>query len=287
VKYVIITPTHNEEAYIRFTLDSVVAQKARPEQWIIVDDGSTDNTAKIIQEYVERYPWIKRVALPVEGSRELGARVVRVFYEGFSLIDVDYDFIVKLDSDLSFTSEYFERLIGKFAEDSRLGIAGGGFYIQVGNQWRLEKVPFDHVRGATKVYRKACFDEIGGLLLVDGWDGIDEWRAQMKGWKTRSYNELIVHHLRPTGSHYGKWRGYTKEGETAFFLGYPWLVILARSLYRGLSERPPLVRGMGIFWGYLRSWRARKPRLDDAEVIAYIRRKQMRRIVSFWRSEDR
>jgi biofilm PGA synthesis N-glycosyltransferase PgaC len=287
VKYLIITPTHDEEAYIRFTLDSVVAQTVRPEQWIIVDDGSTDNTAKIIQEYVEHYPWIKRVTLPVEGSRELGGRVVRVFYEGFRLIEADYDFIVKLDSDLSFASDYFERLLGKFAEDSRLGIAGGGFYIKVGNQWRLEKVPVDHVRGATKVYRKACFDEIGGLLLVNGWDGIDEWQAQMKGWKTRSYNELIVHHLRPTGGSYGIWEGSTKQGEEGFFLGYPWLVILARSLYRGVSERPPLVRGIGIFWGYLRSWLARKPQLNDAEVTAYIRRKQMRKIVSFWRSESR
>jgi poly-beta-1,6-N-acetyl-D-glucosamine synthase len=287
MKYVIITPTHNEEAYIRFTLDSVVAQTVRPDQWVIVDDGSTDDTAKIIQEYVEHYPWIKRVTLPVEGRRELGARVMRVFYEGYRLIEADYDFIVKIDSDLSFASDYFERLLGKFAEDSRLGIAGGGFYVAVGNQWRLEQVPVDHVRGATKIYRKACFEEIGGLPLVNGWDGIDEWRAQMKGWKTRSYNELIVHHLRPTGAAGGKWRGYIKEGKDAFFLGYPWLVLLARSLYRGLSERPPLVRGVGIFWGYLQSWLARQPQFDDAEVIAYMRRKEMQRILSLGRSESR
>jgi biofilm PGA synthesis N-glycosyltransferase PgaC len=287
VKYVIITPAHNEESFIRFTLDSVVAQTVKPDQWIIVDDGSTDDTAQIIQEYVEHYVWIKQVTLPVAGSRELGARVVRVFYEGYKLIEADYDFIVKLDGDLSFAPDYFERLLEKFAEDSRLGIAGGVLYIPVGNQWQLEKVPVDHVRGATKVYRKACFDEIGGLPLVNGWDGIDEWRAQMKGWITHSYNELIVHHLRPTGASYGKWGGYSKEGEDAFFLGYPWLVILARSLYRGLSESPLLVRGTGIFWGYLKSWLACKPQLDDAEVMAYIRRKEMRRIVFFWRSESR
>lgn len=288
MKYVIITPAHNEEAYIRFTLDSVVAQTVKPNQWIIVDDGSTDGMAKIIRDYVDRYSWIKQVTLPVEGSRQRGARVMRVFYEGYKLLDVDYEVIVKLDGDLSFGSDYFERLLGKFAEDSRLGITGGGCYSPVGDHWRLERVPADHVWGPTKVYRKACFDDIGGLPLVNGWDGIDEWRAQMKGWKTRSFNELIVHHLRPMGACDGKWwGGHAKEGEFAFFLGYPWLVILARSFYRGLTGRPPLVRGMGIFWGYLRSWLARKPQLDDPELVAYIRRKQMRRILFFWRSEVR
>jgi poly-beta-1,6-N-acetyl-D-glucosamine synthase len=286
MKYVIITPAHNEEAFIRYTLDSVVAQTVKPEQWIIVDDGSTDDTSKIIQEYVKRYAWIKQVTLPVEGSRDFGARIARVFNEGFRRIDSLYDFIVELDSDLSFSSDYFENILRKFAEDPRLGIAGGGFYIPVGDKWRLEKCPVDHVRGATKVYRKACFDEIGGLPLVNGWDSIDEWRAQMKGWKTRSYFELIIHHLRPTGASLGKWGIGIKDGNYAFFMGYSWPVILARSLYRSLSGRPPLVYGTALFWGYFQSWIARKPQLDDPKVIAYMRRKQMRRILFFWRSES-
>jgi poly-beta-1,6-N-acetyl-D-glucosamine synthase len=283
VKYVIITPAHNEEKYIRFTLDSVVAQTVKPDQWIIVDDGSTDGTAKIIREYANRYTWISLVTLPLESTREFGARIARVFYEGFKRIEEHYDFIVELDSDLSFASDYFENLLRKFTEDSRLGIAGGGFYVPVGNEWRLEKCPVDHVRGASKVYRKACFDEIGGLPVVNGWDSIDEWRAQMKGWKTHSYNELVVHHLRPTGATMGKWGGGVKAGEYAYFMGYPWLVIFARSLYRALSEHPPFVLGTALFWGYSRSWFARKPQFDDAEVVAYMRRKQMRRILFFWR----
>jgi poly-beta-1,6-N-acetyl-D-glucosamine synthase len=283
VKYVIITPAHNEEKFIRFTLDSVVAQTVRPAQWLIVDDGSTDGTAGILREYAAVHAWIKPVSLPVEGKREFGARIARVFYEGYQRIDTDYDFIVELDSDLSFGPTYFEDLLKEFEQDPRLGIAGGGFYIPVGTQWQLEKVPLDHVRGASKVYRKACFDEIGGLPLVNGWDSIDEWRAQMKGWKTHSFNDLVVHHLRPTGASVGKWAAGVKAGEYAYFLGYPWLVILARSLYRALAERPLFVLGAGLFWGYLKSWLARTPQLDDPELIAYMRRKQMRRILYFWR----
>ena len=287
MKYVIITPAHNEETYIRFTLDSVVAQTAKPEQWIIVNDGSTDATSKIIQEYADRLSWIKQVTLPVEGNREFGARIARVFNQGYKQIETDYDFIVELDSDLSFGRDYFENLLQKFVQDPRLGIAGGGFYVPVGNLWRLEKCPVDHVRGASKVYRKTCFNEIGGLPLVDGWDSIDEWRAQMKGWKTHSYNDLVVHHLRPTGATLGKWGAGIKAGEYAYFMGYPWLVILARSLYRALSERPPLVMGTGLLWGYLKSWLARKPKFDDAEVVAYMRRKQLRRVKFFWRADSR
>jgi poly-beta-1,6-N-acetyl-D-glucosamine synthase len=286
VKYVIITPVHNEESFIRSTLDSVVAQTVKPGQWIIVDDGSVDNTTSVIQEYAQRYAWIKQVTLPVQGNREVGARVVRVFYEGYRFIEAEYDFIVKLDGDLSFDPDYFERLLDKFAEEPQLGIAGGVLYIPGEDQWRLEKVPVDHVRGATKVYRKACFEEIGGLPRTNGWDGIDEWRAQMKGWKTRSYDELVVHHLRPTGASSGRWGGGVKAGEYAYFMGYPWLVILARSLYRDLTARPPFVMGTALFWGYVKSWLARKPQLDDAEVIAYMRRKQMRRIIFFWRADS-
>jgi poly-beta-1,6-N-acetyl-D-glucosamine synthase len=284
VKYVIITPAHNEEAFIRFTLDSVVTQTMKPEQWIIVNDGSTDGTADMIEAYARRYAWIKPVTLPVGAGREFGAKIARVFNAGYQQIEAPYDFIVELDSDLSFASDYFETLLQKFNEDPRLGIAGGGFYIPVGNQWRLEKCPVDHVRGASKVYRKVCFDEIGGLPQVNGWDSIDEWRAQMKGWKTHSFNELVVHHLRPTGTAMGKWGGGIKAGEYAHFMGYPWLVILARSFYRALTERPPLLLGTALFWGYLKSWLARKPQFDDAEVIAYMRRKQMRRIFNFWRA---
>jgi hypothetical protein len=90
----------------------------------------------------------------VRGSRELGARDVRVFYEGYRLNEADFDFIVKLDGDLSFESDYFDCLLKKFAEDSRLGIAGGVLYTPVGNQWRLEKVPVDHVRGLPRSIAK-------------------------------------------------------------------------------------------------------------------------------------
>jgi glycosyltransferase involved in cell wall biosynthesis len=279
--YVIISPVRDEEAYIRLTLESVVSQNIKPEQWIIVDDASTDETASIVGQYVERYPWIQLVTLNKQGPRQRGARVVQVFYEGYQRIDADYDFLVKLDGDLSFAADYFERLLGKFAEDFQLGIASGEPYYSYGRRWRPEKAPPDHTRGQTKVYRKTCFEDIDGLLAVWGWDAIDEIRAQMKGWKTRTYPELRLRHHRPMGSAEGSLKGIAKQGEVSYFLGYPWLVIIAKSLYHCVVDHPLVLVGISIFWGYFKSWLEHKPQFEDAELVAYVRRKQLRRL-AFW-----
>jgi biofilm PGA synthesis N-glycosyltransferase PgaC len=282
VSYVVISPVRDEGNYIKLTLDSVVSQTAKPAQWIIVDDGSIDDTSTIVEQYVERYPWIKSLKLDKQGQRARGTRVVQVFFEGYRQVDVDYDFLVKLDGDLSFEADYFECLLARFADDPQLGIASGEPYYPYGGDWRPEKAPPDHTRGQTKVYRRTCFENIGGLTPVLGWDSIDELRAQMKGWKTRTFPELRLHHCRPMGSAEGKLKGPAKKGQVAYFLGYPWPVIVARSLYRCFEDRPFILLGLAIFWGYFKSWLARKPQLEDAELVAYLRRKQLRRL-AFWR----
>jgi biofilm PGA synthesis N-glycosyltransferase PgaC len=273
VRYVIVTPVRNEARYIRFTLDSVVSQTIKPLEWIIVDDGSEDNTAEIAQEYAKSYPWIKVMAADLQGQRQRGGRVVRVFCAGFDAIAADYDFIVKLDGDLSFDDDYFEDLMRRF-EDPKLGIAGGEIHFLEGDSWRVEKTPLDHVRGATKVYRESCFQDIGGLAPVNGWDAVDELRAQMKGWKTRTFRDLCVRHHRPTGAVEGRLKGRVRQGETSYFLGYTWSQILARSTYRGLMDRPFILGGTAMLWGYVRSWLTRKPQFGDQELRAYLRQKK-------------
>jgi biofilm PGA synthesis N-glycosyltransferase PgaC len=279
--YVIISPVRDEGAYIKLTLDSVVSQSVRPTQWIIVNDGSTDNTASVVGQYVKQYPWIKLITLDKQGERQRGARVVQVFYEGYRRLDVAYDFLVKLDGDMSFDADYFECLLNQFAGDPQLGICSGEPCYPYGQKWRPETAPPDHTRGQTKVYRRTCFENIGGLVAVLGWDSIDEFRAQMKGWKTRTFPELRLRHHRPMGSAEGSLQGIAKRGEVAYFLGYPWRAIIARSLFRCFVDRPLFFVGMSTFLGYLNSWLRRKPHFEDAELLAYVRRKQLRRL-AFW-----
>lgn len=284
MKYVVVSPVRNEEQFIRLTLESMIAQVNGPAQWVIVNDGSTDGTAKIVNDYATRYSWIKLVNLENKGTRERGGRVVRVFYAGFSRLDIDeYDFIVKLDGDLSFAPDYFERILQRFAENPNLGIAGGVCYFPYRGGWRLEKAPSDHVRGATKVYQRTCFEEIGGLVPVNGWDNIDEWRAQMMGWETRGYEDLKVLHYRPTGAAEGRLRGRIKQGENSYFLGYTFPLIVARSAYRAIIDPPPILGGLAILWGYTKSWITRRPQLGDEELQRYLHKHKWKRL-AFWRS---
>jgi glycosyltransferase involved in cell wall biosynthesis len=280
MKYIIITPVQNEEKYIRLTLESVTNQTVLPLQWVIVNDGSTDRTGEIVSQYANRFPWIKLVNRVAQGSRERGGHIIDIFYEGFRTItEQDYQYIAKLDGDLSFAPDYFEKLFDRFLQDPRLGIAGGECYFQDGKSWRIEKTRSDHVRGATKVYRRECFEEIGGIPPVIGWDGIDEWRAQMKGWRTQGFEDLPVLHHRPVGYAEGKLKGYTLGGRIASYLGYPLAFVIARAVYRSIVGRPPLIGGAAFLASYLRSQLKSEPRFDDPELLEYIRRVQMNRLL--------
>jgi glycosyltransferase involved in cell wall biosynthesis len=282
--YVVVTPVRNEEEFIHLTLESMVNQTVLPAQWVIVNDGSTDNTAQIVEPYARKCPWIKLVDLENQGTRERGGRVVRVFREGFSHVDFDhYDVIVKLDGDLSFGPGFFETLLQRFAENPNLGMAGGVCYVPHRDDWRLEKAPSDHVRGPTKVYRMECFEEIGGLVPVDGWDNIDEWRAQMKGWETRGFEDLKVLHHRPTGAAEGTLKGRVKQGENSYFLGYSFPLIVARSIYRAIIDPPRILCGLAILWGYTKSWITRKPQFGDEKLQAYLHKRKWAQLL-FWRS---
>jgi poly-beta-1,6-N-acetyl-D-glucosamine synthase len=282
INYAIITPAHNEELFIRFTLDSVVSQTIQPVKWVIVDDGSTDNTSAIIQCFAVKFPWITMVKIQGQGVRERGGNVIRVVAEGLKKLEEPHDFIVKLDADVSFHPEYFEKLFEKFYENPKLGIAGGVILVPDGNDWVKERIPADHVRGATKVYRKACYDEIDGIPVVNGWDSIDEWRAQMKGWKTQSFEDIVLYQHRTTGGVEGWYRGNKRLGEFAYYLNYIFPYIIARSLFRSTYERPLLLAGLAILYGYLESWFTRKPQFDDPELLRYIHQKQWNRLM-FWR----
>lgn len=280
--YVIISPARNEEIYIERTIRCVVSQTVQPMEWIIVDDGSTDGTADIIESYAERHSWIRRISRLDRGKRQRGAGVVAAFYDGYEYLEhQQYDFIVKLDVDLSFEAIYFEELLKRFAERPSLGIAGGALYIFRNNQWVLDKAPLDNVLGPTKVYRRTCFEQIGGLVHSLGWDAIDDLKAQLFGWETKTFCDLVVLHHRSIGKRSGAIKAGIQHGKGAYFMGGHPLYVLARGLYRMGRDRPLVVAGLGILLGYFGSWIKRAPRVNDPELIALLQRKQFRRFFPF------
>ena len=284
--YVIITPARDEEAYLEKTILSVVGQSLLPVQWIIVNDGSQDKTGSIIDRYAEIYPWITARHRPNRGYREAGGGVMNTFYDGYAQIESSqWEFLVKLDADLSFSSSYFEHCFAEFAQDESLGIGGGGIYHEKYGQLELEESPKFHVRGATKIYRRECWEELGGLLCAPGWDTVDEVKANMLGWSTRSFVELRVSHYRLTGGADGAWKDCIKNGRANYISGYHPLFMLFKCVRR-LSKKPYVSGAFGLMWGFLSGYAKGIPQVGDITLIKYTRTQQLRRLClldSIWK----
>jgi biofilm PGA synthesis N-glycosyltransferase PgaC len=285
-KYVIITPARDEESNIQKTILAVASQSVLPAQWIIVNDGSRDATAAIIDRAAQSYPWITAVHRSDRGFRQAGGGVVAAFYEGYSELNIpDWDFLVKLDADLNFAPHYFEQCFGEFEKDPRLGIGGGGIYHDTPAGLRLEQNPAFHVRGATKIYRRQCWDQLDGLLKAPGWDTIDEVKANMLGWSTRTFPNLQVSHSRFTGAADGAWKDSVKNGFANYVTGYHPAFMLVKCLRR-LVVKPYFIGSIGLACGFIKGYFRRAQRAQDPAFVSYVRSQQMRRLLcqeSIWK----
>ena len=208
IKYVVVTPVRDEASYLPLTIESMVRQTILPQEWVIVNDGSKDETGKIIEDAARQYPWIRGVHRQDRGFRKWGAGIIEAFYSGFDVLTCpDWDFMSKLDGDLSFEPDYFERTFHKFQENHKIGIGGGVLYHEDNGKRVLEAHPVFHVRGGVKIYRRACWDAIGGLWVGPGSDTVDEVKANMLGWTTMSFFDIQMTHHRFTGASWGRWGG--------------------------------------------------------------------------------
>ncbi|HSQ17941.1 MAG TPA: glycosyltransferase family A protein [Anaerolineales bacterium] len=276
--YVVISPVKDEAAFIETTICSMIEQTMRPAAWIIVNDGSRDNTEAIVQKYAQEHRWITLVNRQDAGIRKRGKGVVEAFYTGYEMLAEPYDFIVKLDGDVSFGPNYFEGLLDKFARDPLLGIAGGGLYERPdGKTWVLYTTR-DHVRGCTKVYRRGCFEAIGGLVASMGWDGIDEWKALAMGWRVESFLRLPIYHYRFTGAATGYLKSCIEQGGGAYRMGYHPLFMIARGIRR-ITDRPYVIGGAAMIGAYFVAWLRKQELLADPPVVRYIRQTQMKKLV--------
>ena len=285
-KYLIITPVRDEEKHIEGTIRSVTCQTIPPTEWIIVDDGSTDRTAEIANAWAKQFPWIHVVRRPNRGKRKSGGGVIEAFYDGYSAIEQhDWEFIVKLDGDLTFSSDYFEKCLLHFEREPNLGVGGGEIWHNIDGKLTLESNPKFHVRGATKIYRRPCWEAIGGLWQAPGWDTIDEVKANMLGWKSHSFSELQLTHHRLTGTAEGLLRDRIKHGMACYISGYHPLYVAASCASR-LVQRPYIAGSAAICYGFLKGYWTRVPRVNDARLVKYLRRQQMRRLAgleTIWR----
>ena len=216
----IVIPAYNEEEYLSNTLQSLVEQTFQPKKIIVVNDNSTDDTQRIIDDFSSKYSLIQSVKVRSEAKHLPGSKVINAFYKGFDTLDDNYDIICKFDADLIFPKNYLEKLTKKFDSNPLCGMAGGFCYIEKDENWAIENLTNkDHIRGALKAYRRQCFEQIGGLKRTMGWDTVDELLAQYHGWKVETDESLRVKHLKPTGASYS---GASKflQGEAFYRMRY-------------------------------------------------------------------
>lgn len=284
-RYAVITPVRDEEQFLPATIESMVRQTILPEKWIIVDDGSKDNTGKIVDDYAARYPWICAVHRQDRGFRKSGGGVVDAFNDGYrALACSNWEFIAKFDGDLTFEADYFEKCFEEFARDPKLGVGGGMICNVIDGIKQMEEAPAFHVRGATKIYRRQCWEQIGGYWAAPGWDTMDEVKANSLGWTTRSFRALHLLHHRPTGTADGLWGGFVKYGRANYICGYHPLFMLGKCLRR-VKQKPLLLGSLALMYGYVSGYLKRIPQVNDPVAIAYLRRQQLNCLVgraSLW-----
>jgi biofilm PGA synthesis N-glycosyltransferase PgaC len=275
-RYLLISPCRDEAQYLRRTLESVAAQSLQPALWVIVDDGSTDGTAAILEEWIHRLPFLRVVRRTDRGRREVGPGVIDAFYAGLETVCVeDFDYVCKLDTDLDLPVQYFELLMQRMESNPRVGTTSGKpWFVHPQSGVLMPEICGDEMSvGMTKFYRVACFKEIGGFVRQVMWDGIDCHRARMLGWIAESVDlePLRFVHLRPQGaSQKGIWTGRLRAGFGQYFMGTSPSYYLAAALYR-LPSHPVLIGSIAMLWGYLRSWLKGLPRYEDLEFRRFLR----------------
>jgi biofilm PGA synthesis N-glycosyltransferase PgaC len=278
-RYVLITPCRDEDDYGQRTLNSVFKQTVLPALWVIVDDGSTDNTPALLAAAAEEHNWIRVIRREDRGKRAVGPGVIDAFYAGLETIDLnDFDYLCKFDLDLEIPPRYFEILMERMEAEPRLGTCSGKPYFPDPDTGKLisEKCGDEMSVGMTKFYRVSCFEDVGGFVREVMWDGIDCHRCRMKNWIACSWDEpdLRFLHLRLMGSSQKSvWTGRMRHGYGQYYMGTALGYMTVSAAYR-MTRPPVLVGGLAMWWGYVRSLLKGLPRYDDLEFRTFLRRYQ-------------
>lgn len=280
--YVLLTSARNEEEFIEKTINSVINQTILPKIWIIVNDGSTDSTEKIINKYCSKYDFISLISNNNTEKRNFGAkaRAIKLAYQ--TVTNIEYDYIGNLDADVSFDQDYYKNVINEFEKDDKLGIAGGIRYDLKDNEFvKLNTAP-DSVGGPIQFFRKECFEKIGGYipLRFGGIDAVAETSARMYGWKVKHFPQYKVYHYRLTG--FAKSNIFTQRfnmGLKNYSIGYHPLFQFFKIISTDFMK-PYIISSLLILIGYI--WGAiRRYKIPiSKEFKAYLRKEQMNKILN-------
>lgn len=281
--YVVVTSAKNEELYIGHTLESVVSQSVLPLAWVIVDDGSIDNTVAIVKGYSRRFPFIQLVSRKAGHTRNFASKVYAI-RKGYALVQVlSFDYVAIQDADCSLPEDYFISLMAKFRADPRLGITGGVYYELLRDRWMPYRTnPQWSVSGGIQMFRRPCFDAMDGYVAIRGGmgDAVAEVSARMNGWKVEAVPDLRVRHYRPVGTARGHiLRTRYAEGWQEYLIGYHPMFSFMKQICR-LNERPILAGSIARIVGYVAAKLAKPTRPVSEHFVSYLRKEQTDRMLS-------
>lgn len=280
-QYALVTPARNEEAYIRDTIESVLAQTIKPVRWVIISDGSSDRTDEIVASYQQDHDFIRLIRLPRESKRNFGSKVFAI-REGIRLLSgIEYNYFGNLDADVSLPPHYFETLVSKFDANSQLGLAGGTIWEMQRGVFRPRLGNVTHsVPGAIQFFRRECYEQIGGYIpqRLGGIDSIAEGMARMHGWEVRSYFDLPVKHHRSTGAKAGSClHMHYFAGARDYYMGDRPLFYLGKCLKR-IRAKPLIIGFLVRLVGYYSvCFKGIKPSLPN-DYLEFLKREQSQRL---------
>lgn len=284
LSYVLITPARNEEAFIEKTIQSVISQTVLPKWWIIVSDRSTDRTDEIVRRYAATYSFIRLVRIQKTSQRNFGAKV-NAFKAGYdSLGNVGYDFIGNLDADVSFVPSYYQDVMTHFADNNRLGIAGGIIQELINDTYVSQNISLNSVAGAVQLFRKECYENIGGYIPLEygGIDAAAEILARTNGWEVRTLPQYkVLHHRCVTTGKRNIFATRFYQGMTNYLLGYSPFFHIMRSLHR-VVQRPLLIGSIASILGYYCAFFQRKDRKLPDSAVTFLRNEQRGRLKSYF-----
>lgn len=285
ISYVLITPAHNEGAYIEKTIQSVISQTILPKMWVMVSDGSTDKTDEIIRKYADQYPFIEFTRTADHNKASFGSKALAIKWGYQKLEGVEYDFIGNLDADITFDPDFYERILKKLHEDefASLGIAGGMIAELQDSKFTILNYSINSVAGAVQFFRRRCFEDIGAYkpLKYGGIDTLAEIMSRMRGWRVRSFKDTIAYHHRRIGTtRENLIRSKFRYGLKDYSVGYHPLFMTLKCIHR-FKEKPYIIGGILNLSGYFWAWIRREPKAVSDEIVQFVRNEQLNRLASW------
>ncbi len=249
-KYVAIIQARNEEKYIADCLNSVLNQFLKPEYILVVNDGSTDNTSKIVKKI-----GVNELYLNVKRDNRRGVNQSYAFNKGIKYINdlgVEYNYIAKFDSDIEIPSNYMWYMLNFINWYKGIGIVGG---IPDNERIRLSRVT-----DSARIIKRECWEDIKGYNVCTAFDSIAVWKANNKGWKTLTNKNIVYHSSRHSYKyHINRW---ITSGQIRKLCYLPFYHTFLGALKNIKSGFPPIINIFFVMFGHLLYFPKKESRIE-------------------------